>query len=110
MGMAVAAGNFEQSNFKVLATETINLFDNDVIEMVGSESFSSESAQGHDYAGDSQNSGMSGMNLHSNQMLGSMSSRGGYSVGSAQNTQGQGYARVSGNSGMSGMNHNSNQK
>merc|ERR1719209_2614370 len=40
------------------------------------------------------NSGMSGMNHHSNQMLGGMSSSGGYS---------------SGNSGMSGMNHHSNQ-
>merc|ERR1712060_104600 len=109
--MAVVAANYEQSsNFKVLATETINLFDNDVIEMVGSESFSSKSAQGHDYAGASQNSGMPGMNHLSNQMLGSMSSRGGYAVGSAQNAQGQGYARASGNSGMSGMNHNSNQK
>merc|ERR1719209_898145 len=40
------------------------------------------------------NSGMSGMNHHSNQMLGGMSSSGSYS---------------SGNSGMSGMNHHSNQ-
>jgi len=40
------------------------------------------------------NSGMSGMNHHSNQMLGAMSSSGGYS---------------SGNSGMSGMSHHSNQ-
>merc|ERR1712060_801426 len=83
--MAVVAANYEQSsNFKVLATETISLFDNDVIEMVGSESFSSKSAQGHDYAGASQNSGMPGMNHHSNQMLGSMSSRGSYSMGSTE--------------------------
>merc|ERR1719346_230538 len=107
--MAVTAANYEQSsngNFKVLATETINLFDNDVIEVVGSESFSHGSAQGQDYAGGSVDSGMSGMNHHSNQMLGSMPSHDSYVVGSALNTQSLSHARASGNS---GMNYNSNQ-
>merc|ERR1712025_716986 len=110
--IAVTAAYYEQSsngNSKVLATETINLFDNDVIEMGSSESFSHGSAQGQDYAGGSIGSGMSGMNHHSNQMSGSMPSHGSYAVGSVQNAQGLSRARASGNSGMSGMNHNSNQ-
>merc|ERR1712126_493950 len=70
--MMVASANYEQSsssNFKVLATETIDLFDNDVIEV--------------DYSRDSGSSGMSSMN-HPNQMLGSMTSQGSYSTGSVQ--------------------------
>jgi len=85
--MMVASANYEQSsssNSRVLATETIDLFDNNVIEA--------------DYA---RISGSSGMNHHSNHMLGSMSSQGRYGMGSVQST--------SGSSGMSGMNHKSEQ-
>jgi len=87
--MMVASANYEQSsssNFKVLATETIDLFDNDVIEV--------------DYSRDSGSSGLSNMN-HPNQMLGSMTtSQGSYGTGSVQSNI-QRSSRTSGSSGMS---------
>jgi len=92
----VASANYEQSsssNSRMLATETIDLFDNDAIEV--------------DYGRLSGSSGMSGMNHHSNQMLGSMSSQGNYGMGSVQSNIQQSN-RMSGSSGMSGMNHHSN--
>jgi len=91
----VASANYEQSsssNPRMLATETIDLFD-DAIEV--------------DYGRFSGSSGMSGMNHHSNQMLGSMSSQGNYGMGSVQSNNQQSN-RMSGSSGMSGMNHHSN--
>jgi len=91
----VASANYEQSsssNPRMLATETIDLFD-DAIEV--------------DYGRLSGSSGMSGMNHHSNQMLGSMSSQGNYGMGSVQSNIQQSN-RMSGSSGMSGMNHHSN--
>merc|ERR1719348_703780 len=48
------------------------------------------------------------MNHLSNQMLGSMSSQGGYSTGNVQSNI-QPSSRTSGSSGWSGMNHQSNQ-
>merc|ERR1719334_2673913 len=78
--MMVASANYEQSsssNSRVLATETIDLFDN-VIEA--------------DYA---RGSGSSGMNHHSNLMLGSMSSQGSYSTGSIQRSIQQSSQRMS---------------
>jgi len=88
--MMVASANYEQSsssNSRVLATETIDLFDNNVMEA--------------DYARVSGSSGMSGMNHHSNLMAGSMSSQGSYGMGSVQSN--------SGSLGMSGMIHQSDQ-
>merc|ERR1719295_2404084 len=89
----IASANYEQSsssNSRILATETIDLFDNDAIEV--------------DYGRLSGSSGMSGMNHNSNQMLGSMSSQGNYGMGSVQSNI-QHSNRMSGSSGMSGMNH-----
>jgi len=88
--MMVASANYEQSsssNSRVLATETIDLFDNNVMEA--------------DYARVSGSSGMSSMNHHSNLMAGSMSSQGSYGMGSVQSN--------SGSLGMSGMIHQSDQ-
>merc|ERR1712098_655841 len=73
-------GQSSSSNFKVLATETIDLFDNDVIEV--------------DYSRDSGSSAMSSMN-HSNQMLGSMTSQGSYGTGSVQRNLQQSSQRLS---------------
>jgi len=92
----VASANYEQSsssNSRMLATETIDLFDNDAIEA--------------DYERLSGSSGMSGMNHHSKQMLGGMSSQGNYGMGSVQSNIQQSNS-MSGSSGMSGMNHHSN--
>jgi len=99
MMVASAYEQSSSSNSKVtwspkLATETIDLFDNDVSEV--------------DYAHGSGSSGTSGMSHHSNQMLGSMSSQGNYGMGSVQSNIQQS-SRMSGSSGMSGMNHHSNQ-
>merc|ERR1719167_1826130 len=89
----VASANYEQSsssNSRMLASETIDLFDNDAIEV--------------DYG---RLSGSSGMNHHSNQMLRGMSSQGNYGMASVQSNIQQSN-RMSGSSGMSGMNHHSN--
>merc|ERR1712133_239819 len=79
--MMVVSANYEQSsgsNSKVFATETWELY-GDLLEIMESND---------DYARVSGNSGMSGMNQHSNQMLGSMSSQSRYGTGSVQsNTQ-----------------------
>merc|ERR1719167_1310651 len=89
--MMVASANYDQSSSsisKVLATETINLFDNDVFE--------------EDYARVSGTSGMSGMNHHSNLMVGSMSSQGRYGMGSFQSNIQQS-SHAGGSSGMNQM-------
>jgi len=80
--MMVASANYEQSsssNSKVLATtETEELY-GDLLEIMDSN----DAIQG-DYARVSGSSGMSGMNRHSNEMLGSMSSQSSYGTGSVQ--------------------------
>merc|ERR1712133_212502 len=75
--MMVVSANYEQSsgsNSKVFATETEELY-GDLLEIMDSND---------DYARVSGNSGMSGMNHHSNQMIGSMSSQSRYGTGSVQ--------------------------
>jgi len=78
--MMVASANYEQSSSShsnVLATETEELY-GDLLEIMDSNDI-----QG-DYARGSGNSGMSGMNHHSNQMSGSMSSASKYGTGNVQ--------------------------
>jgi len=102
--MMVASANYEQSsssNSKVLATETEELY-GDLLEIMDSN----DAIQG-DYARISGSSGMSGLNRHSNEMLGSMSSQNSYGTGSVQSNIHQS-SRAGGSSVMSGMNHQPN--
>jgi len=102
--MMVASANYEpssSSNSKVLATETEELY-GDLLEIMDSN----DAIQG-DYARVSGSSGMSGMNRHSNEMLGSMSSQSSYGTGSVQSNIHQS-SRAGGSSVMSGMNHQPN--
>merc|ERR1719334_1158793 len=102
--MMVASANYEQSsssNSKVLATETEELY-GDLLEIMDS----TDAIQG-DYARVSGSSGMSVMNFHSNEMLGSMSSQSSYGTGSVQSNIHQS-SRAGGSSVMSGMNHQAN--